>query len=149
MKNKGVYRLGTGGFTLVELSVVIVIIGVLAAFAVPRFRDAVERSKAAEAFNYLTSVVDAQERYFVRVGSYASSVTMLDISFSTPKYFTVGDIVAGDSGELESSWSQTLTRKGASAGYGSYTVTFTDNGFSSDPTKSTIAALDSINPMAT
>ena len=39
------------GFTLVELAVVVVIIGVLAAFADPRFLASVERSKAAEAFN--------------------------------------------------------------------------------------------------
>ncbi len=35
------------GFTLVELAVVIVIIGVLAAFGVPRFLKSVERSKAS------------------------------------------------------------------------------------------------------
>ena len=51
------------GFTLVELAVVIVIIGVLAAFGVPRFRDAVEKSKAAEAFNFLAAVRSAQERF--------------------------------------------------------------------------------------
>ena len=43
------------GFTLVELAVVIVIIGVLAAFGVPKFLKSVERSKAAEAFQYLAS----------------------------------------------------------------------------------------------
>ena len=142
-------KLKSSGFTLVELAVVIVIIGVLAAFAVPKFRDAVERSKAAESFNYLSSVRAAQERYHARQGTYAASVTMLDIKFSSPKYFTVGDIAPGGTGNLEDSWTQTLTRVGASAGYGAYTVTFTDDGFNSDITKSTIAGLDTINPMST
>jgi Tfp pilus assembly protein PilE len=121
----------------------------LAAFAVPKFRDAVERSKAAESFNYLSSVRAGQERYHARQGTYASAVSMLDIKFSAPKYFTVGDIAPGSTGNLEDSWTQTLTRFGASAGYGAYTVTFTDDGFNSDITKSTIAGLDTINPMST
>lgn len=133
------------GFTLVELAVVIVIIGVLAAFAVPRFRDAVERSKAGESFNYLSSVRSSQERYYARLGTYSNSVTKLDIKMSTPKYFTVGKISAGSTGSLESSWKLTLTRKGASAGYGAYTVTFTEDGF--DVKNSTIAKLTAINPM--
>ena len=47
-------------FTLVELAVVIVIIGVLAAFGVPRFIKSVERSKAAEAFAYEAAVRSSQ-----------------------------------------------------------------------------------------
>ena len=80
------------GFTLVELAVVIVIIGVLAAFGVPRFIKSVERSKAAEAFSYLAAVRSAQERYAAREGTYASQVTDLDIKFALPKYFVVGSI---------------------------------------------------------
>jgi prepilin-type N-terminal cleavage/methylation domain-containing protein len=135
------------GFTLVELAVVIVIIGVLAAFGVPRFIKSVERSKAAEAFSYLSAVRAAQERYHAREGTYASKVVDLDIKMSTPKYFTVGDVGAGGTTKLEDSWSLTLTRVGASAGYGAYTVTFTDDGF--DKTNSTIADLADINPMGT
>src|SRR5229473_1944112 len=63
------------GFTLVELAVVIVIICVLAAFGVPRFLQSVERSKAAEAFAYLSSVRSAQERYQARQGTYTVTFT--------------------------------------------------------------------------
>ena len=134
------------GFTLVELAVVVVIIGVLAAFAVPRFLSSVERSKAAEAFNYLSAVQAAQERYQAREGTYASDLTTLDIKLSAPKYFAVGTVAAGDTSSLQDSWTLTLTRTGASVGYGQYTVTFTENGF--DTSNSTISSLD-INPMQT
>ena len=135
------------GFTLVELAVVVVIIGVLAAFAVPRFLASVERSKAAEAFNYLSSVQSAQERYHARQGTYCNVLTDLDIKFTAPKYFTVGAIAAGSTFDLEDSWTQTLTRVGASAGYGAYTVTFTEEGY--DSTNSTINTHADINPMQT
>ncbi|SIO12694.1 prepilin-type N-terminal cleavage/methylation domain-containing protein [Singulisphaera sp. GP187] len=120
------------GFTLVELAVVVVIIGVLAAFGVPRFLQSVERSKASEAFAYLSAVRTAQERYHAREGTYASAITELDIQVPTPKYFTVGTIAAGTTGTsptLENSWTLTLTRAGASAGYGAYKVTYTDQGY--------------------
>ena len=131
------------GFTLVELAVVIIIIGVLAAFAVPRFLDSVERSKAAEAFNYLSAVRAAQERYQVRQGTYADDITKLDIQMPTPKYFAVGTPAAGGTSSLEDSWTLTLTRSGAAGGYGDYKVVFTDQGY--DSTNSDIP--DKINPM--
>ena len=135
------------GFTLVELAVVIIVIGVLASFAVPRFRDSVERSKASESFNYLSAVRAAQERFAARQGTYADDLDTLDIQMSAPRYFDVGTVEAGSSGDLEDSWSLTLTRSGASAGYGDYSVTFTQDGF--DPDNSTISDLEAINPMQT
>lgn len=132
------------GFTLVELAVVVVIIGVLAAFGVPRFLQSVERSKASESFAYLAAVRTAQERYHAREGTYADELTKLDIQSPTPKYFTVPSTCdAGSTSDLEDSWSLTLTRTGASAGYGEYKVVYTDQGY--DATNSDIPA--EISPM--
>jgi type IV pilus assembly protein PilA len=139
--------LKTAGFSLVELAVVVVIIGVLAAFAVPRFRSSVERSKAAEAYNYLSAVQAAQERYHARQGTYADDLSTLDIKLSSPKYFAIGTVSPGSTGDLQDSWTLTLTRSGASAGYGEYTVTFTEEGFDSE--NSTIVDHTDINPMQT
>lgn len=135
----------TSGFTLVELAIVIVLIGVLASFGVPRFRDAVERSKAGEAMNYLSAVRASQERYHAMFATYAADVGDLDTSLPAPKYFSVGAVDVGSTGDLESSWSLSLTREGASAGYGAYTVTFTETGY--DPATSTINDLPQINPL--
>src|ERR1700678_2146747 len=77
------------GFTLVELAVVIVIIGVLAAFGVPRFLQSVEKSKASEAFNYLSAIQGSEERYLAQNGTYSSSISDLDVNLSNPQYFTV------------------------------------------------------------
>jgi prepilin-type N-terminal cleavage/methylation domain-containing protein len=135
------------GFSLVELAVVVIIIGVLAAFGVPRMLKSVERSKAAEAFKYLAAVRAAQERYQARQGTYAALLTDLDMEQSAPKYFSVGAVAAGGTASLEDSWSLTLSRQGATSGYGAYTVTFTQDGY--DAINSTIDGLPDINPMGT
>ncbi len=133
------------GFSLVELSVVVIIIGVLAAFGVPRLLKSVERSKAAEAFKYCASVRAAQERYQAREGTYVVDLAQLDMSQAAPKYFSLGVVAAGGTADLEDSWTLTLTRAGAASGYGAYTVTFTQDGF--DTVNSTINGLPDINPM--
>ena len=137
------------GFTLVELAVVIVIIGVLAAFGVPRFIKSVERSKAAEAFEYLSSIRTAQERYQAQYGTYATNLTDLDIKNSAPKYFSVPAIfTAADTSSLADSWTMTLTRTGSSAGYGAYTVIFTETGFDTASTINVPPASTDINPLS-
>jgi prepilin-type N-terminal cleavage/methylation domain-containing protein len=51
------------GFTLIELMIVVVIIGILAAMAVPRFMSANTKSKQAEAMNILKQVYSMEQAY--------------------------------------------------------------------------------------
>jgi type IV pilus assembly protein PilA len=139
------------GFSLVELAVVVIIIGVLAAFGVPRFRDAVERSKASEAFSFMSSVRSAQERYQARQGVYAGTLGALDISVSPPKFFqdsagaAIGPATAFTltGTGITSGWKIEIKRVATSSSYGAYTVIFTDQGF--DKVNSTIASDSDLN----
>ena len=68
------------GFTLVELLVVVLIIGILAAMAMPAYFKAVERARASEADTMIGSVVNAQARYKMKTGNYAEKWTSLDVA---------------------------------------------------------------------
>lgn len=130
--------------SLVELAVVVVIIGIVASFGVPRFFQSVERARASEAFAYLTAVQAAQEQHRLRHGTYARGVADLDLSVAAPRFFTTGPIRAGGTGSLGDSWMLTLARAGAPAGHGQYTVTFSQAGF--DPAMSTIRDFPELMP---
>jgi prepilin-type N-terminal cleavage/methylation domain-containing protein len=131
------------GFTLVELAVVIVIIGVLAAFGVPKFLNSVEKSKAAEAFNYLSAIQGSQERYLAQNGVYAGAITSLDITLPAPQYFSVGSITPTASTSGSPGWSLELDRN-SNASY-SYSVVWNQDGF--DTTNSTILTYPAICPV--
>jgi len=121
------------GFSLVELTIVVIVLGVLATFAVPRFMTAVERAKASEAYSYLSEIASAQSRHNARTGEYSAALADLDVELAAPVNFAVASPVSGD---WEVEWELTLTRVGPASGYSPYTVVFDENGF--DAATSTI-----------
>ena len=69
------------GFTLIELLVVVLIIGILAAMALPAYFRAVERSRISEAELLMGSVVQAQQRFKLKRGSgYTNDWRALDVA---------------------------------------------------------------------
>lgn len=70
------------GFSLLEVIVVIIIVGILASLALPRFFSNVERMRAEEGRRVLMDLLMAQKHYHLENGSYAENIGDLDISYS-------------------------------------------------------------------
>jgi len=70
------------GFTLIELLVVVLIIGILSAVALPQYQKAVEKSRAAQAWSVLKSIIQAQQAYYMANGAFADSFDLLDMELA-------------------------------------------------------------------
>ena len=70
------------GFTLIELLVVVVIIGVLAAIAIPKFQSTKGKANAASLKSDLRNLATAQEAYFYENYAYTTSIPALNVKLT-------------------------------------------------------------------
>jgi len=65
------------GFTLIELMIVVAILGILAALAVPNFMNYQCKAKQTEAKTYLGSIRTAEEAYFLEFETYSGDINTI------------------------------------------------------------------------
>ena len=90
------------GFTLIELLIVVVIIGVLAAIAVPKFSMTKGKSYTAAIRSDLHNVATAQESYFYDHGTYATSTVQL--AMRSTNGVTIAIVTANAGGWSATAW---------------------------------------------
>ena len=67
------------GFTLIELLVVVLIIGILAAVALPQYTKAVEKSRTAEAMTLMGDILTGERIYHMATGAFTTDLKKLDV----------------------------------------------------------------------
>ena len=73
LKTVRVARAKSRGFTLIELMIVVAIIGVLSALAIPAFRSYVQKARMTEGSAFLGEIRQREEAYRAEFGQYATT----------------------------------------------------------------------------
>ncbi|MGB3205345.1 MAG: type IV pilin-like G/H family protein [Crinalium sp.] len=109
------------GFTLIELLVVIIIIGILAAIALPTFLNQTAKGKQSEAKNTVSAVNKSQTAYRVESQAFAGDMTTLSLGLPTQTANYTYAVAGGTETATVTGTARDASLKGYSGGNTRYT----------------------------
>ena len=117
---------GAQGFSLLELMIVVVVIGILAAVAYPSYQDYVRRGNRSAAQSFMMTIAQRQEQYLLTNRSYAATTAALNL---TQPAETTGKYTFAIALPSTTSYSITATPQGGQAVTGKFgTLTLSSDG---------------------
>jgi len=111
------------GYTLVEMMIVVAILGIISAVAIPAYRGYVATGKEAEGKAGLSNIALLEEQYFAANRTYATTLATIGYTPENPTNYT-WKVVAGGSGIATSF---TATADGSAKGLPKFTIDEANN----------------------